>query len=186
MMRTMTTTRIRPDEARWIITRDDQVVGIEPTEAEAFHRLHQLQPQSVSWATTNEGYAIEQAQPWPMDGDRPTNGARQLQRMARAIMFDHGHNLSDRDPLTRVSCAACVLGGYRERGAEGRRSDGPNYAGWGRLFVQAQAPVPAIWAAAFDRHRAGVPYEDGSINYAYLAALERDIATWGAWVARDA
>lgn len=40
------------------VLRDNQTLSIHETFEEAYHELHRIQPHSVLWATTHEGYAI--------------------------------------------------------------------------------------------------------------------------------
>ena len=114
------------------------------------------------------------AQPWP------AWQAREYQAQARYLLRDHIRKSADvgLSPLERENCGACVLEGYKPPGGYGdpeldAPGAGPNYAGWARVYVQAQRPIPAKWRQAFFEQR----YHSG--NAAYSAALERDIATWG-------
>ena len=110
------------------------------------------------------------AQPWSADE------ARKLHAIAQQMLVRHDHNPSDRDPLTRENCGACVLNGYRPRGGYGdpemdAPGAGPNYAGWARIYVEAGRPIPAKWRRAFEEQL-------HSDNSAYSRALERSIATF--------
>lgn len=105
--------------------------------------------------------------------------ARELSAQARYILRGHINKGGDTglSVLERENCAACVLEGYRPPGGYGdpeldAPGAGPNYAGWARIYVEAQKPIPSKWRTAFDEQR-------HSENHAYSAALERDIATWG-------
>lgn len=106
------------------------------------------------------------AEPWPADT------ARYHAATARQCLNDHGHGWhfrdSDERTMTRENCGACVLAGYGVKPAE----EGPNYAGWARIYVEARRPVPADWRGAFRRELA-------SDNRAYAGALARSIATFG-------
>jgi hypothetical protein len=97
-------------------------------------------------------------------------------RIALQLLNRHDHNPSDKSPLTRESCGACVLGGYIPRymaGEEGyKKSDGPNYAGWARVYIQARRVIPRKWNKAFHA-------ELESDNTAYASALQRDIEVFG-------
>jgi len=112
-------------------------------------------------------------------------------RMAEQLLLRHDHNRSDHDPLTRENCAACVLAGYisRSQRADGAKiSDGPDYAGWARVYVQAGRVIPYRWRAAFEAERTRTD------NPAYTQALARDIyifglrqeVSWAEWNKRGA
>lgn len=47
-------------EFAYEVLRDDEIVGVFSTYAEAMAHLHRIQPQSVSWAIEHEGYAIKE------------------------------------------------------------------------------------------------------------------------------
>jgi hypothetical protein len=98
----------------------------------------------------------------------------QQQRIARQLLARHDHNKSDKSPLTRENCGACTLNGYISRSdRHGQKpSDGPNYAGWARVYVQAQYVIPRKWHKAFEA-------EMESDNTAYSDALKRDINVFG-------
>lgn len=107
--------------------------------------------------------------------DEITPNDERERRIALSLLARHDHNISDKSPLTRENCGACVLNGYisrddRQNGA--RDSDGPNYAGWARIYVQAGRHIPAKWHKAFDAELA-------SDNQAYSDALRRDIYIFG-------
>lgn len=106
------------------------------------------------------------AEPWPSDK------ARDYAAMSRNCLTDHGHgwrfDSTEEREMTRENCGACVLAGYGQKPAE----EGPNYAGWARIYVEARRPVPADWRGAFRRELA-------SDNGAYAHALRRSIATFG-------
>jgi hypothetical protein len=104
-----------------------------------------------------------------------TENDKREQRIAWQLLARHDHNASDRDPMTRENCGACVLNGYisrddRRNGA--KNSDGPNYAGWARVYVQAGTRIPRKWHKAFEAELA-------SDNQAYSDALRRDIHIFG-------
>lgn len=101
------------------------------------------------------------------------NDARNMRAIARQL-FKHGDWRHESD-LERESCSACVLGGFLSASAiaDGAKpEDGPNYAGWARVYVEAGVPVPEKWRAAFEAQRQ-------SDNRAYAAALEASIETFG-------
>jgi hypothetical protein len=85
--------------------------------------------------------------------------------------WKHGKSRDERE-----NCCGCCLRGYEPRGGiepdYSVRRDGPNVAGWARLYVQA-GYVPKKWQGAFERERARTD------NELYRVALERDIATFG-------
>ena len=99
--------------------------------------------------------------------------AKQLRASARQCFKHYGHNSSR---LERENCSTCVLNGYEPRGGyeEGYsvRRDGPNYAGWARVFVEAGYLLPKKWKKAFEAER----YSE---NTAYAEALEKSIRTFG-------
>lgn len=104
--------------------------------------------------------------------------ASQLRAIARQL-FRHGE-WAHTTALERESCSACVLTGYlsRDSRADGiRPSDGPNYAGWARVYVEAGYAIPAKWRRAFAR--AGLGDDSESPNPAYFDALGRDLVTFG-------
>jgi hypothetical protein len=161
-----------PDSGPVIITHDGRRIGHPRLETpdEAFAFLLSWQGQSVDYALTHGGYAIVRV---PADKWSDLE-ARECCNTARQCLYDHGHHASDRDPLTRENCGACVLGGYYPRGTKkAEKADGPNYAGWARVYVEAGASIPAIWREAFQR-------EVHSDNERYAAALLLSIATFGA------
>lgn len=128
---------------------------------------------NYSYEIMGEAVAVDcpGIQPWSDDK------AREYAGMASRCLFQHDHNASDRDPLTRENCGACVLGGYRPRGGWGdeeldAKGAGPNYSGWARVYVEARASIPRKWRDAFQRER-------DSENRGYAIALERSIATFG-------
>lgn len=96
------------------------------------------------------------ATPWPADE------ARRHQASARRA-FTEGHSYKHRG-VDADNCSYCALthGG----------SDGPNYSGWARLYIEAQRPIPKKWRGAFESELA-------SDNRAYADALARSIATFG-------
>ncbi len=104
--------------------------------------------------------------PWPAEE------ARRLRSIARHYLAaDRHYSLSPHIPGSGHgskpdpdNCEACAI---RTGGREG-----PNVAGWARLFVEAQRPVPKKWREAFQR-------ELDSDNRAYANALQRSIVTFG-------
>ena len=98
--------------------------------------------------------------------------ARDLRLRALRVISLHDHNKSDRSPLTRANCGACCVKGYRPRGGWGDDTiTGPNYAGWERIYTEAQHPIPARWVKAY---RASANQDTP-----YGMALRRDIETFG-------
>jgi hypothetical protein len=98
------------------------------------------------------------AKPWSADESRQhSNTARHI-LLETHYAPDHARN-PDPD-----NCAACAI---RMGGAEG-----PNYAGWARIYIEAKKPIPGKWRGAFERELA-------SDNKAYANALRRSIATFG-------
>lgn len=77
--------------------------------------------------------------------------------------FQHSYKHTKPDPDNCCSCA--LITGKDDE-------DGPNVAGWARIYVEAGVPIPATWKAAFSR-------ELNSTNSLYAAALARSIATFG-------
>ena len=66
-----------------------------------------------------------------------------------------------------------MLQGYHDKDDdEHKREDGPNYAGWARIYTEARRPIPVKWRKALAR-------ELLSDNAAYSNALRRSIATFG-------
>jgi len=78
-------------------------------------------------------------------------------------MFRDGHSYEHRG-IDADNCSFCALvtGGF----------DGPNYAGWARLYIEAGQRIPGKWRHAF-------VLELESDNKAYADALLRSIATFG-------
>lgn len=118
------------------------------------------------------------APPWTADSGR-YNTPDQLGAMARQVFNDPYHMRRTcyiEGRLGRENCGACVLGGYEPRGGyeDGYKvkRDGPNYAGWARMYVEARRMVPANWRDAFTR-------ELNSDNHAYADALARSVVTFG-------
>lgn len=87
--------------------------------------------------------------------------AYKRQSMALNVMRDSHYPGCKGDP---DNCAACAI---RTGGEEG-----PNYAGWARVYVEAGQPIPGKWRDAFERER-------HSDNKAYAQALEESIAHFG-------
>lgn len=114
------------------------------------------------------GWKASEAEPWPRkEADQHKASAKRC--------FKCETNGKHRLAIERESCSACVLRGYFSASfrADGNNpSDGPNYAGWARLYVEAGEPIPEKWRAAFEAERK-------SSNEAYAAALERSLAAFG-------
>jgi hypothetical protein len=96
---------------------------------------------------------------------------RKLRAISIRLLIEHGGHPG------RYSehCAACVLSGYspkyrRDENYEPER-DGPDYAGWARVYVEAQRAIPAKWRNAFA--------DQGKDNRAYYDALGRSIMSFG-------
>lgn len=99
---------------------------------------------------------VEKVEPWTeVEAKHYQNTARQCFKHD----YDHG---AKSDPL---NCQGCAL-------RETSRTDGPNVAGWARLFVEARMPIPGHWRKAFES-------ELRSKNKRYAEALARSIATFG-------
>lgn len=110
--------------------------------------------------------------------------AKRERNIAHALLSRHDHDWTfcgrtraekrEDENLTRSNCGACVLNGYQDRDDdEHKPADGPNYAGWARVFVEAGRSIPATWAEAFVRE-----FTDND-NERYVEALKRDVATFG-------
>jgi hypothetical protein len=146
------------------------------TANEVFAFLQRWQGQSVNYALTQNGYAVHTvpADRWS-DIERDDYG-----NTARNVMYGDPYHNSGAcrrgGPDERENCAGCVLRGYTPRGGWGDdinvRRDGPNYAGWARVYVESQTAIPARWRDAFER-------ELHSDNEAYAAALALSVATFG-------
>lgn len=94
-----------------------------------------------------------------------------IRERARYAFRDHGHG-NDWDDMTRDSCGACALNGWRAfNDGDGF---GPNYAGWERLFVQSGRTIPREYAGRFFR-----TLVDAEDNERYRVCLMRDIVTYG-------
>jgi hypothetical protein len=50
----------RDREFTYEVLRDDEILEVFSTYAEAMAHLHRIQPHSVAWATEHEGYAIKE------------------------------------------------------------------------------------------------------------------------------
>ena len=75
------------------------------------------------------------------------------------------------------NCVHCCLRGEGLPNTADDQGRAPNYAGWARLYVQAERTIPARFAQAFAE-------ELNSSNEAYRYALIYDIAHWGVSVER--
>lgn len=98
--------------------------------------------------------------------------ARTYAAMARQCLLRHDHDPHDHCALVLDNCGACVLAGRRTGDDHHPDVEGPNYAGWARVYVEATRQIPPQWARAFARELA-------SDNQAYADALRRSIATFG-------
>lgn len=94
-----------------------------------------------------------------------TETAKALRQTAVNCLNDHSCGSNPR-ALELDNCGAHSLNGRKAT------EDGPNYAGWARVLVEAGRPIPALWTDAFQRER-------DSDNRQYAQALERSIATFG-------
>ncbi len=95
------------------------------------------------------------ALPWSADE------ARQHGSIARR-MFSEGHSYPHKG-VDADNCGYCAL-------THGD-ADGPNYAGWARLYIEAKRPIPRQWEGAFQREL--------DSDKAYSHALRRSIVTFG-------
>lgn len=77
-------------------------------------------------------------------------------------LFRHSYDHASPDP---DNCGACAL-------LDTSDPDGPNYAGWGRVYVESGRPIPEVWRDAFSR-------ELNSDNKPYANALATSLATFG-------
>ena len=124
------------------------------------------------YASWDDGYVIEELELWEWSDEE----RGRLQNIARRLFSDHytGHSVR---PDHRDECAGCVLSGWRGskdvRAEWNVRSNGPNYAGWARFYVQARRLIRDEWAPAFCREL------ESPDNELYRIALARDIATFG-------
>lgn len=120
----------------------------------------------------------EQLEPWS------TQEARQYCNTAAQCLFRHDHSWQwcghtraerrDDENLTRANCGACVLKGYHDRDDdEHNPHDGPNYAGWARVYVESGVAIPRKWRAAFARELMRTD------NPGYSLALRRSMMTFG-------
>lgn len=91
-----------------------------------------------------------------------TSEAKTLRDIARRCIFADHYNHRRPDPENCGSCAL-VIGG----------PEGPNYAGWARVYVEAGVSIPAKWRKAFEAERARTD------NPAYTKKLEEVIAHFG-------
>lgn len=116
-------------------------------------------------------------EPW----DDPTR--ENEARMARAILRgDEGHQKGCASGAFRVwerdTCGTCAALGWGAHNEEHPPHEGPNYAGWARVYVQAREPIPRAWMPAFLAHL------NDEENDGYREALRRDVATFG-WSLTD-
>lgn len=110
-------------------------------------------------------------QPWNREE------ARHHAQTALQCINRHDHPMSDRSQLTRENCGACVLNGYVPRWTDPTEHDinrdGPNYAGWARIYVEAGRIIPVTWREAFAA-------QGRADNQHYYDALGRSLVTFGA------
>lgn len=108
---------------------------------------------------------VQSYQPWGAEE------ARHYAATARNCMFSHGHS-----GARQMSCGACALDGYEPPGGWGDdwlvSRDGPNYAGWARVYVETGRLIPATWRDAFAA-------QGRADNRAYYDALGRSLVTFG-------
>lgn len=144
----------------------DYVNGTE-YERIAYERL--FNPDSVKyWYEHNRVYSV-----WDAEYQlRERQIARQLIIGDEYHRSGHGGHM---DELTRVNCGSCVLQGYQPKYTKDEDHDmlrdGPNYAGWARVYVQSGFSIPTEWRRAFALQ--------GLDNLAYYDAIGRDLVTWG-------
>lgn len=91
----------------------------------------------------------------------------QNQKMARHIFAEPCIGLKERTHAD--NCAHHALRGEHIAHTADRKGREPNYAGWGRLYVQAGRPIPARFREAFEAYD----------NQAYARALRDDIERYG-------
>lgn len=122
---------------------------------------------------------VETSETWP------TEKQREMRNMAHNVMYPAEHAAGrphriveswlGQEDMERENCGACVLRGYisdSSRADGYTDADGPNYAGWARVYVECGREIPAKWRAAFEAQR-------NSDNRAYAHALEVSINTFG-------
>lgn len=98
-----------------------------------------------------------------------TQAHEQKRLIALQCFNRHDHNRNDTSPLTRENCGACCLNGYHPKG---ERKDFINYAGWARLYIQAERFIPNNLRYTFLAELA-------SDNRPYAEALKQDIIDFG-------
>lgn len=92
--------------------------------------------------------------------------ARTIAMSAHRTFYGTHHHASAKS----IDCSTCCLNGNCAINYKGTKS--PNFAGWGRIYVEAGVPIPKRFARAFANELA-------SDNDAYRTALLRSIATFG-------
>lgn len=102
----------------------------------------------------------------------PDITARSLHGMARQCLDRHDHAPGETDKLALDNCGACALAGRTTDEDHFPDVEGPNYAGWARVYVEASRTIPAKWERAFRAELA-------SNNQSYADALRRSVATFG-------
>lgn len=109
----------------------------------------------------------------------PTEASKHM-ASARNVLYGDPYHMAGKcrhgSAMERMSCSGCAIRGYEPRGGWGDgfsvRDDGPNYAGWARIYVEGQRSIPEKWRNAFEAER-------NSDNVAYERALEISINTFG-------
>lgn len=160
------------DAKACIIKRDGIAVAVTDNPLAWFHR--HVAYCSMHHALEHEGYSVEEPEPWNDEE------AQKERSQARSYLYgDEFHNRGGcrrEGRLGQENCAQCCLAGYEPRGGFGDgysvKRDGPNVAGWTRVYVQAERSIPRYWSDAFIDAL-------NSDNRAYADALARDIATFG-------
>ena len=153
----------------YVMTRDGSLVTgrVHMNENALLGEFHRVAAAySMSHALQHEGYGVlelDDVDVWDVDT------ARAQRDTARRLFRDHGHDGYD-DDETRAACGACALEGYGAHDESGALS--PNYAGWGRVYVQGGRRIP-------DEYGAGFLLELDDENTRYADCLARDVRTYG-------
>src|ERR1035437_3010909 len=93
--------------------------------------------------------------------DMNADQATKLNNMATRLFNEHYNGCTLRDPLNCGSCDHQTGGG-----------EGPSYAAWARVYVEAEKTIPEKWRMAF--------YEElVSTNKEYREALEESVNYFG-------
>lgn len=93
--------------------------------------------------------------PWP---------AKQARELVVGAVNVSRHS-THADQIARDNCGACALRRYGDE-------NGPNYAGWLRIYIQLGWRVPK------KHYDAEIAYADAE-NTQYRHAISRDVSTWG-------